>query len=1809
MGCRILLLALLWGIPFFTYSQFNDNFSKGNLDSWTQSPSNRWNTILDKIDLVLHHCYDNSTAGRDFITSKYTIPSYENGRLTWRFRVKHGYAPSLNNGWAVILSSDADAAQLSSSSSSRCLVVGVNFSGSDDLLKVWEQSTSSAGSKSVKMIASSTLNWETGIGTDSFGYIKVVRNANGEWSIGYSKSSYIDVKQVASFSYTNPLPTGHLGVVYWYTASADKNLWVGDFLLNYDETNPTDKDSYLKVLALEDTVVTSTSKPRTVLASSFSIKDKGTKDGKPTIVSALKGYVSSFPKSAFNLASWQKAFRLISDGNEVASTTSFADTMLTVALAKPDTITNGTIKNYRLLVNLPDSLPDGFSVAFNFDVTNPVHTAANSSKIGSIQLEKARIIKADAIAERFRMEPNLRALLKGEKIAPSFYAIDCFGNVDADFEKTCDLTIRGKDAFSVSKNGVKGIVSFDSIAVAGDRLLDLRLVSEGMTTLEKRIVLLNDTTSTVYGVANDYHEATVKNINPSNTIDVASFNLRDSGGDRLPTTVKALDFSVVSSKIDVEKVFAGATLTVNGKSKSCRIARLTKDALLVEVFGDALKIEDGERVAVTLGLYFNAEEFVDLGNLSFKLLGVTADSTGSLFSTIGSIPVNTIRFLVQADTLSFSKIPSAVKPNTFFDVSLKACDKYGNIDVDFEGDCRIFITGPSSATYNQRFSSGSAKVAGIKLAKSGEYTLTGASVNLKTFKKIVVADDDSYLKVSTLPVKAVAATSTSNYYDALRFLIVDTGIGDTLSTRITQLTLQSVDSLNALLLMRRVDSAKVFLNGKKIDVAGVSFTGGKVVLKFADSALVIPNCTEGEIAIKIKLSKQPQMFPFYLSVPAEGVMVCSGSSLVSKACSYPIRSSVISYDVIAEHISIAPHPIIITAETPIDLKCLLTNAEGDLVTSFTGKVSAEIDGFSTSQPILSGGIISINALKPSRLGDASVRLMVNDTISMKATFRVVTHMDSLLLTGVEAAAKEGWEHQTSGSYLHSGSVGRSLLCYAISPSATARSTQWHLRFKLDNANFSSENYMRIILLSDRVPYEDSSYAAVALSYKKYGGKSFFQIESLVNGRVVKRSDSIYTKGIEGKMAEAFLIRDYDGLWSGDIYISGCSCCHFENLSMPYSKVAAYSGIEYQCSTSNVGKLRMESFDMVGSEQHLQIVDGYYSSKGHAELTVNMPITSPKEIILAAKDSQGHANPVSDITANGCKIHFRLGDAAASSYNIKVEQRVNGQTYSDSASIRIRSGLEYGDVTISEIMSDPTPTAGLPEVEYLELYNRIADTLQVDGWTIQVNGKTWRCSKAKINPFRYLVISSASGAAALSMYGNASGAISFDGLPNEKADIAILNSQEKVIATSFYSGDYLTREGIQGGISLEKVDLASNVEGGENWAPSKDKKGGTPGATNSVIGRVTDTSPPSVYRLTVEGRDMVSITFNEPVIIGDNFAVELGGNFVSSTLEYDPVAPRTISINLSKSLEPNILQLLTLRDVTDYSGNVFTSELQVALCNRPVKGDLLINEVLFNPDGECSDYVELVNVSSKPIDLSSVILCRRNTEGKLEEVKRLSESLYILSPKEYVLLCSTPDPIAVRYPRSDTKRFHRLDSMPSYPNDGGVVVVADTLLNIVDELAYSEKMQFKILPTFDGVSLERISLSESNWQSASKESGYGTPGAENSQLLRIDAANSPLKLSSSVISPDGDGVNDYLAVAYRMESAGMMADVDIFNGDGVEVKKLCRNELLGTEGTFVWDGVTDGGMRASRGIYILIARLADAEGHCKEIRQVFSLAYR
>jgi hypothetical protein len=76
------------------------------------------------------------------------------------------------------------------------------------------------------------------------------------------------------------------------------------------------------------------------------------------------------------------------------------------------------------------------------------------------------------------------------------------------------------------------------------------------------------------------------------------------------------------------------------------------------------------------------------------------------------------------------------------------------------------------------------------------------------------------------------------------------------------------------------------------------------------------------------------------------------------------------------------------------------------------------------------------------------------------------------------------------------------------------------------------------------------------------------------------------------------------------------------------------------------------------------------------------------------------------------------------------------------------------------------------------------------------------------------------------------------------------------------------------------------------------------------------------------------------------------------------------------------------------------------------------------------------------------------------------------------------------------------------------------------------MHFQLLNSFEGVSLERLSEAmptsqQSNWHSASEASGFATPGIANSQSISIENMGGVFELSTSIFSPDNDGMDDVI----------------------------------------------------------------------------------
>jgi hypothetical protein len=116
----------------------------------------------------------------------------------------------------------------------------------------------------------------------------------------------------------------------------------------------------------------------------------------------------------------------------------------------------------------------------------------------------------------------------------------------------------------------------------------------------------------------------------------------------------------------------------------------------------------------------------------------------------------------------------------------------------------------------------------------------------------------------------------------------------------------------------------------------------------------------------------------------------------------------------------------------------------------------------------------------------------------------------------------------------------------------------------------------------------------------------------------------------------------------------------------------------------------------------------------------------------------------------------------------------------------------------------------------------------------------------------------------------------------------------------------------------------------------------------------------------------------------------------------------------------------------------------------------------------------------------------------------------------------------------------------------------------------------------------------NWHSAAEAIGFSTPGAQNSQYRQV-VSNGEFNFSSPTVSPDNDGFEDVLLVTYRMTQPGLLGSCTIYDDRGRIVNSLFKNELLGSTGSFTWDGLTDKKLKAGIGTYIALFEAFSANG--------------
>jgi hypothetical protein len=519
----------------------------------------------------------------------------------------------------------------------------------------------------------------------------------------------------------------------------------------------------------------------------------------------------------------------------------------------------------------------------------------------------------------------------------------------------------------------------------------------------------------------------------------------------------------------------------------------------------------------------------------------------------------------------------------------------------------------------------------------------------------------------------------------------------------------------------------------------------------------------------------------------------------------------------------------------------------------------------------------------------------------------------------------------------------------------------------------------------------------------------------------------------------------------------------------------------------------------------------------------------------------------------------------------------------------------GDVIINEFMADPSPSVGQPELEYIEIHNVSTKYFNLNGWKVGDGPTMGSIQNDWLIPGGYKVLCATSSTGS---FAQSVAVSSFPSLNNAGDSIILKDNTGSIIDALYFTDSWYNDDAkAAGGFSLERINPQDPCSAADNWTASAASNGGTPGVQNSVFDNSPDLLAPDIIELTATAPNLLEIRFSENL---DSLSLVNTGIITSPTLS---VLTRFITgtyadamtLQFNENIVPGTVYTILLSSLSDCWMNSADRNGQFILPDEPISGEVILNEILFDPITGGSDWIEVFNNSNKVFDLKGWEIA--NYDNDTIDNNKVIETHFFLLPGMYAVIGEDSAFVLSQYPFAVPGSFVFSD-LPSLNVDSSTVYLLYGNEQI-DKVSYTDDWHFKLLDVTDGVSLERIdpsggSSDQFNWHSAAEAVGFATPGAKNSQYYPA-IQNGSFSFSSATVSPDNDGFEDILQVAYEMSEAGLLGTFTIYDDRGRKIRELFANELLGSSGNFNWDGVTDDNVKASIGTYVAVFEAFSLEG--------------
>jgi len=290
-----------------------------------------------------------------------------------------------------------------------------------------------------------------------------------------------------------------------------------------------------------------------------------------------------------------------------------------------------------------------------------------------------------------------------------------------------------------------------------------------------------------------------------------------------------------------------------------------------------------------------------------------------------------------------------------------------------------------------------------------------------------------------------------------------------------------------------------------------------------------------------------------------------------------------------------------------------------------------------------------------------------------------------------------------------------------------------------------------------------------------------------------------------------------------------------------------------------------------------------------------------------------------------------------------------------------------------------------------------------------------------------------------------------------------------------------------------------------------------------------------------------------------------------------------------------LERISLDDSTNKSSNWTTSLAPTgstpgrpnSILNVPdySRNDLVINEIMYDPGPDNSEFVEFLNLSGDSVNVGGWQIIDENGNSF-----KLSTIPLLVPANSYFLLAA--DSLVISKYNLDESVLKTIvgESSLGLVNTGELILLKDVKGNTIDSVWYSDKWQNDNFISTKNISLERINPTLNgndsyNWSSSVAAIG-ATPGKQNSIYTINTNTTSSISVSPNPFSPDNDGYEDFTIINYQLTQPTSQVQIKIYDSKGRLVRTLENNVASGPSGAVIFDGIGDDGQALRIGIYII-----------------------